>query len=93
MKTFALTLSQFFVTASCFAAAALGAPQEQREGKQLLAAPGLVPALRHAPNCKIEHEVIAVQSCTPRAEQVCDTIDVEHQNIEYEKICKEVTST
>merc|ERR1712066_1096608 len=94
----AVKMFKFFVTASCLAAAALGAPGEvardPREGKQLLAA-GLpaTPLLRHAPNCRIEHEVIAVQSCTPRPEQVCDTVDVDHQEIEYEKICKEVTST
>merc|ERR1712088_111944 len=87
----AVKMFKFFVTASCFAAA-LGA-EIPRDGKQLIAAGAPLGLLRHAPNCKIEQEVIAVQSCTPRAEQVCDTIDVEHQNIEYEKICKEVTST
>merc|ERR1712088_942729 len=87
----AVKMFKFFVTASCFAAA-LGA-EIPRDGKQLIAAGAPLGLLRHAPNCKIEQEVIAVQSCTPRAEQVCDTIDVEHQNIEDEKICKEVTST
>merc|ERR1712038_1578376 len=75
---------KFIVTASCLAATALGAPQTPLVG---------APLLRHAPNCRIEQEVIAVQQCTPRTEQVCNTIDVEHQNIEYEQICKEVTST
>merc|ERR1712158_42165 len=81
----AVKMFKFFVTASC--------AEIPRDGKQLIAAGAPLGLLRHAPNCKIEQEVIAVQSCTPRAEQVCDTIDVEHQNIEYEKICKEVTST
>merc|ERR1711936_394215 len=87
----AVKMFKFFVTASCFAAATLGAPGElPRDGKQL---PLAAAVLRHAPNCKIEQVVIEVQSCTPRPEQVCDTIDVDHQEIEYEKICKEVTST
>merc|ERR1712226_323930 len=70
---------KFIVTASCLAAAGLAAPQTPLLG---------APLVRHAPNCRIEQEVIAVQHCTPRTEQVCNTIDVE-----YEKICKEVTST
>merc|ERR1711899_569380 len=45
-----------------------------------------------APNCKIEHEEIVTQVCTPRTETVCETKEVIAQGVKYEKLCKEVTS-
>merc|ERR1712027_233970 len=51
------------------------------------AAPVAVPAA----NCKTEVEVLVTQTCTPTAENVCTTQTVDTEEIEYEKVCKEVT--
>jgi hypothetical protein len=62
-------------------------------GLAAAAIPGPVPApLAVAPNCAIEHEELVTQVCTPRAETVCETKEVIAQTVEYEKLCKEVTS-
>lgn len=62
-------------------------------GLAAAAIPGPVPApLAVAPNCAIEHEDLVTQVCTPRAETVCETKEVIAQTVEYEKLCKEVTS-
>lgn len=53
----------------------------------LAPAPAVLP-----PNCVIEHEEIATQVCTPRAETVCETKEVVAQAVKYERVCKEVTS-
>ena len=46
-----------------------------------------------APNCKTEHEVLTTQTCVPSTENVCETKTVETEEIEYEKVCKEVMET
>jgi hypothetical protein len=46
-----------------------------------------------APNCKTDHEVLTTQACTPSTEEVCTTKTVETEEIEYEKICKDVVET
>ena len=46
-----------------------------------------------APKCKTEHEVLTTQSCVPFTENVCETKTVETEEIEYEKVCKEVVET
>eukprot|EP00088_Acartia_fossae_P057193 TRINITY_DN666_c0_g1_i4.p1 TRINITY_DN666_c0_g1~~TRINITY_DN666_c0_g1_i4.p1 ORF type:complete len:267 (-),score=94.09 TRINITY_DN666_c0_g1_i4:418-1197(-) len=51
------------------------------------AAPAVAVA---APNCKVESEILVTQTCTPTAETVCSTETVETEEIEYEKVCKEV---
>jgi hypothetical protein len=62
-------------------------------GLAAAAIPGPVPApVAVAPNCAIEHEDLVTQVCTPRAETVCETKEVVAQTVEYEKLCKEVTS-
>merc|ERR1719177_15744 len=43
-----------------------------------------------APNCKVESEILITQTCTPTAENVCSTETVETEEIEYEKVCKDV---
>merc|ERR1712242_46165 len=43
-----------------------------------------------APNCVTEQEILVTQTCTPTAENVCTTQTVETEEIEYEKVCKEV---
>jgi len=44
------------------------------------------------PNCEIQYEEIETQVCTPKTEEVCETKDVVHQSIKYNKVCKEVVN-
>merc|ERR1711887_463025 len=46
-----------------------------------------------AANCKTDIEVLVTQTCVPTAENVCNTETVETEEIEYEKVCKEVVDT
>merc|ERR1712168_1174565 len=50
----------------------------------------VAPAVVPASNCKTEVEILTTQTCTPTAENVCNTETVETEEIEYEKVCKEV---
>ena len=43
-----------------------------------------------APNCVTGNDILVTQTCTPRAENVCNTQVVETEEIEYEPICKDV---
>jgi len=60
----------------------------------VVAAP-VAPVAYHAPapNCVVEQEILVTQTCTPTAENVCSTQVVETEEIEYEKICKDVVDT
>merc|ERR1712168_16231 len=51
----------------------------------------VAPAVVPASNCKTEVEILTTQTCAPTAENVCNTQTVETEEIEYEKVCKEVT--
>merc|ERR1712124_154112 len=44
------------------------------------------------PACTPSTEEIEIQSCAPRAENVCTTEDVVSEEITYEKRCKEVVN-
>merc|ERR1711862_377678 len=46
-----------------------------------------------AANCKTDVEVLVTQTCVPTAENVCTTQTVDTEEIEYEKVCKEVVDT
>jgi len=79
-----------------FAAAAQAAPAADAEADpQLLAAAPYAAAAYHvaAPNCVTENEVLITQTCVPTAEDVCSTETVETEEIEYEKVCKDVVDT
>jgi hypothetical protein len=94
------------ITFSCLLAVSLAAPSADAEADPhyaalpaatvLAAAPApvaIAPApVTLAPNCKIEHDEIETQVCTPRVDHVCETKDVTAQHVEYEKKCIEVTS-
>jgi len=57
------------------------------------AAAPVAPIAYHAgpaPNCVTEQEILVTQTCTPTAENVCNTQTVETEEIEYEKVCKDV---
>lgn len=44
------------------------------------------------PTCRTEVEPLETQACTPRAEQICQAVNVVNQRIAYEKRCKDVVS-
>merc|ERR1712128_333332 len=46
-----------------------------------------------AGNCKTDVEVLVTQRCVPTTENVCETKTVDTEEIEYEKVCKEVIDT
>jgi len=46
-----------------------------------------------APVCSVENVIWVTQTCTPSAENVCTSETVETEEIEYEKICKDVVDT
>jgi len=54
----------------------------------LAAAP--VAATVPAANCQTVVEILTTQVCTPAAENVCNTVTVDTEEIEYVKVCKEV---
>eukprot|EP00092_Neocalanus_flemingeri_P056504 GFUD01067006.1.p1 GENE.GFUD01067006.1~~GFUD01067006.1.p1 ORF type:complete len:228 (+),score=46.22 GFUD01067006.1:39-686(+) len=78
---------------SCLLAVAGAAPTADAEAEadpQYLAAPyHAIPAA----NCVTEVEILVTQTCVPSAENVCTTETVDTEEIEYEKICKEVVDT
>merc|ERR1712212_540649 len=84
MKVFAI---------SCLLALAGAAPKPEADAEadpQYLAAPYHAVA---AANCVTEDEILTTSHCTPSAENVCTTETVETEEIEYEKVCKEVVDT
>jgi len=90
MKVFAI---------SCLLALAGAAPAPDAEADpQYLAAPlgyhaGVHPVAIPAANCVTEKVILTTQVCTPSAENVCTTETIETEEIEYEKVCKEVVDT
>ena len=85
-----------FIAVSCVLALAGAAPAADAEADpQLLAAAPLAyaaaPVAVAASNCAPVVEILTTQTCAPRAENVCTTQVVDTEEIEYEKVCKEVT--
>jgi len=81
---------------SCFLAVAGAAPTADAEAE---ADPQFLGAAYHAghvvpaPNCVTGVEILLTQTCVPSAEDVCTKEIVDTEEIEYEKVCKEVTDT
>merc|ERR1712088_901714 len=44
------------------------------------------------PTCEQGVDTLEVQSCAPRVDKICNTVDVVSEEITYEKRCKEVVS-
>merc|ERR1711970_1321518 len=87
---------------SCLLVAASAAPAAEAEAKAVADAdaeadPYYYATAYHntvpAPKCKTDHEVLKTQSCVPFTENICETKTVETEEIEYEKVCKEVMET
>jgi len=71
---------------------------EAEADAQYLAYGGVAAPLAAAPvaaipaaNCKTVVEILTTQVCTPAAENVCNTVTVDTEEIEYVKVCKEVS--
>merc|ERR1712121_322207 len=89
MKVFAI---------SCLLALAGAAPKPEADAEadpQYLAAPLAAPYAAAVPaaNCKTVNEILETSHCVPSTENVCTTKTVDTEEIEYEKVCKEVTDT
>merc|ERR1712025_1277045 len=68
-------------------------PEAEADAQFIAAAPYAAPAVVPAANCKTDVEVLVTQTCVPTAENVCTTQTVDTEEIEYEKVCKEVVDT
>jgi len=44
-----------------------------------------------AANCVTENDILITQNCVPSTENICNTITVDTEEIEYVKVCKETT--
>jgi len=76
---------------SCLLALAGAAPKPEADAQYLGASP--YHATVRAANCKNGVEVLVTNKCLPTTENVCEIQTVETEEIEYEKICKEVVDT
>merc|ERR1712106_765445 len=85
-----IMMKVFAVSCLLALAGAAPAPDADADAQFLAAAPyHAVPAA----NCVTEVEVLVTQTCVPTAENVCTTQTVDTEEIEYEKVCKEVVDT
>merc|ERR1712106_1011312 len=85
-----LNMKVFAVSCLLALAGAAPAPEAEADAQFLAAAPYHAVA---AANCKTELEVLVTQTCVPSTENVCNTQVVDTEEIEYEKVCKDVVST
>merc|ERR1712106_568101 len=85
------------VILSCLSALSLAAPSADADPQFIAPFHGAVaPVAYHsvpAANCNTTHEILVTQVCTPTAENVCTMETIDTEEIEYEKICKEVVDT
>ena len=77
-----------FLALSLLVCSSLAAPAADAEADPQFGFPG--PLTVPAPNCVTTNEILVTQACTPRAENICETQVVETEEIEYEKVCKDV---
>ena len=75
---------------SCLVALTSAAPMAEGEADSQFLGGFNFPAVGPAPNCVTETEVLVTQVCTPGSTEVCSAEVVETEEIEYEKICKDV---
>merc|ERR1712106_106425 len=89
---FIIMNTKVFILSCLLSSSALGAPAAEAEADaQFLAGPLAAPYHAvAAANCVTEEEVLITQVCTPSAENICTKETVETEEIEYEKVCKEV---
>jgi hypothetical protein len=46
-----------------------------------------------APNCVTVNEILTTQNCIPSTQNICNTVTVDTEEIEYVKLCKSFTDT
>jgi len=78
---------------SCLLALAGAAPAPEADPQYLAGLGYHAPVGYHAANCVTEEVILVTQVCTPSAEPVCSMETVQTQEIEYEKVCKEIVNT
>merc|ERR1712106_42563 len=85
---------------SCLIALAGAAPKPEADAEAEAEADAFYHGNGAAPfhavqagNCKTDVEVLVTQKCVPTTENVCETKTVDTEEIEYEKVCKEVIDT
>merc|ERR1712123_455154 len=91
-----LNMNYQIITLSCLSVLAAAAPSPDADphyqlGGHAVAALALLPV--PASNCVVTDVILVTQTCTPLAEIVCTTQTVDTEEIEYEKLCKEVVDT
>merc|ERR1739842_93292 len=90
MKVFVLS----FLLACAGAAPNADAEADPQYGYALGHAAAVAPVAYHAapaPNCNTVNEILTTQNCVPRTENICNTITVDTEEIEYVPLCKETT--
>ena len=91
-----MSLAQVIAVSALLALAGAKPAADAEADPQYLAAPyaapvaAVAPAVVPAANCKTVTEILTTQVCTPATENVCTTQTVDTEEIEYEKVCKEV---
>ena len=87
-------ISPKVISCWCLLALARAAPTAEAEAKAdadpLLLGHPLGYRAAPAANCEVSHEILTTQTCVPSTENVCETVTVDTEEIEYEKVCKEV---
>jgi hypothetical protein len=85
---------------SCLLAYAAAAPAADADAEAdpqfLVGAPyhaGHAVVAAPAANCETTHEILTTQTCVPSTENVCNTVTVDTEEIEYEKICVDIVDT
>merc|ERR1712117_159634 len=81
-----LNIMNKFVAICLLASSSWAAPAAEADPQFGFPAPAPAPA----PNCVTSNDVLVTQTCTPRAEEICNTVTVETEDIEYEPLCKDV---
>merc|ERR1739845_339449 len=95
-KNQSTTMFTKVVILSCLSVVSLAAPSAEADPQFISALPHAAPLAYHsvpAANCETSHEILVTQVCTPSAENVCSKETVDTEEIEYEKVCKEVVDT
>merc|ERR1711974_268774 len=92
MKVFVLSFLVAYAGAAPNADA--DAEADPQFGYALGHAAAVAPVAYHAapaPNCNTVNEILTTQNCVPRTENICSTVTVDTEEIEYVPLCKETT--
>merc|ERR1711874_372113 len=95
---YSFIMNHQMLSIACLVALAGASPSPDADPHHLLAghavaAHPVLPVPVPAANCEVTDVILVTQACTPSAEDVCNTQTIETEEIEYEKLCKEVVDT